>query len=1262
MRKIFTIAAALCLATPSLAQISDQKPGFFDRLFQSDEAQTDEDQGGFLERLIEDNLSGAGRVVQITGFAGALQGRATLDSMTIADESGVWFSLNDAVLDWNRTALLRGRLEIAEITAGEIQLFRRPATTETAAPSPEAQGFSLPELPVSIAIDVIGAERVLIGEPVIGTEIDVSLSGALGLADGEGAATLSVQRRDDKGSMTLEASYANTTRVLGLDFALTEDPGGILTTLLGLPGSPAVDFLASGNGPINDYTADIRLRTDGIDRVAGQIKTFESEGTATYSADLGGDIAALFAPDFQPFFGSNAQLRTEIQRHGDGRTTLTDMSVNARSLSLTGTADIGADGLPRTIRLSGQIQNRDGGPVLLPVQGAATKVDRVDLAIDFDSALGEAWTGEFQITGLDTPSLQASALTLEGSGQIASQPRKTVSANFNFEAFDLDFGATNAAQGLGRKLAGSARINWAEDTPLELASLRVDGETFRLQTSAQATFSDDGPDIEGQARIAVDRLSAFSGLAGRPLSGKAEIETEFTASPMSGMFSVVAKGIGQDVAVGQAALDAVMVGQVVLDVSASRDETGIIAELRSLNSSAAQLSGRANLTSGGSDVALIGALADIALVAPGLSGPANLRFEGQETEDRDWDLSAAITSNDVALSANGRLASPYTAPGFTGTLSASSKDVSPFSTLANRPLAGSLSVKADGAVVFDLTEFSVVAEVTGQDLSIGQRETDLMLGGRLLAQITASGSKDRITITQLTAETDRLSSDIAGHVSKDATDLELTAQLANTALFVPGLSGPLSLSAKVERNGQDPFAVDVLANGPGGSQAKVSGTLAADASQADLALSGRAPLALADRFIAPRAVSGDVGFDLRLNGPLGLSSLSGNVSTARARVVDPELGIALSDIAANATLSSGRVDLNLSGQKDGGGRLTINGPISLSAPYTADLGIRLNAFSLSDARLFETTIDGTIGVSGPLVGGAAISGALALGPTDIRVPSSGFGGAGDIPEILHINEPPPARRTRSRAGLVVSASNDASAANRPDYPLDITVTAPRQIFIRGRGLESEFAGQLQLRGSTANVVPSGAFGLVRGRLDILGRRLELDEARVTMQGAFEPYLNLRASTQAEDYRVNVLVTGPASNPEITFTSDPDLPQEEVIARLIFGRGLANLSPFQAAQLALAVRTLAGQGGEGVVGRIRSATGLADLDVVTGENGSTAVRAGAYINDNLYTDVTVDSAGETELNLNLDLTPSITLKGGVSNSGSSSIGVFFERDY
>jgi translocation and assembly module TamB len=216
-----------------------------------------------------------------------------------------------------------------------------------------------------------------------------------------------------------------------------------------------------------------------------------------------------------------------------------------------------------------------------------------------------------------------------------------------------------------------------------------------------------------------------------------------------------------------------------------------------------------------------------------------------------------------------------------------------------------------------------------------------------------------------------------------------------------------------------------------------------------------------------------------------------------------------------------------------------------------------------------------------------------------------------------------------------------NAGPRRAYPLDIVIDAPSRIFIRGRGLDAELGGRLTIGGTTANVIPTGRFELIRGRIDILQQRFDLTEGNASLQGDFVPFIRLVATTQTDTgTTISIVVEGPASEPEVRFESVPELPQDEVLSQLIFGRNLESISPFQAVQLASAISTLAGRGG-GALDRLRSNIGLDDFDVTTDEEGATAVRAGKYLSENIYTDVTVTSEGDTEINLNLDLTREIT---------------------
>ena len=226
---------------------------------------------------------------------------------------------------------------------------------------------------------------------------------------------------------------------------------------------------------------------------------------------------------------------------------------------------------------------------------------------------------------------------------------------------------------------------------------------------------------------------------------------------------------------------------------------------------------------------------------------------------------------------------------------------------------------------------------------------------------------------------------------------------------------------------------------------------------------------------------------------------------------------------------------------------------------------------------------------------------------------------------------------------------------------DLLINAPSRIFVRGRGLDAELGGRLRLTGTTAAIVPQGRFTLERGRFNILGKRLDLTEGQVSLQGAFDPYIRFIAETEAAGSAIRIGLEGLASAPELTLTSSPELPQDEVLALLLFGRGITEISALQAVQLAGAIRTLSGRS-NGLSEGLRASIGVDDLDLSTNDEGETEARVGKYLSENIYTDVTVNTAGETQINLNLDVSRSITVRGRLNSDGGTGIGVYIERDY
>lgn len=1392
---------------------------------------TSEADKGYLTRLLEDNLSGDDRTVIISGFAGAFSSEATITQITISDVDGVWLTLDNVALIWNRSALLRGQIDVEKLAAEKITLSRLPAA-QSDAPTPEAVPFALPELPVGLALDTLDIARIDLGETILGQPLSFSLTGNAALASGELDAQIVADRLDAKpGVFDIKANYANADRVLALDLTIAEAPGGLAATLLDLPGAPSVELTLTGDAPLDAFSAELAIATDGAPRIAGTFGLASIDDGTGFSVDIQGDVTTLFLPEYKDFFGPDVALSASGAALAAGGFQLSTLDVAAQSIRLNGSATIAASGLPQQISLSGQVSDPAGDIVLLPLTGPKTYVDRMDLNIGFDRALSDDWTTDINIAGFDRPGLLIRDLSLSGGGVIRDANGSAVTAQLQYQAAGITLDDAAMAKALGDTISGDIDVDWQSGQPTRISRLALDGAGLALLADATIDGIESGLATKISVLLDTADIARFSDLAGQPLVGAANVVVIGDIAPLNGTFDAILTGTTNDLAVSIDQLDPYLRGDGTLSLHAVRDGAGTRVEDLRLQTAMADISGKADLTSNGSRADLSVNLTDIAPVVAGLQGAAALdvdvaqdangqivfdvsgdlpktQFSANGTVDPTGDtqtiaLSSAarisdltvyqtisgqdlagaanltidgvvlgdgqsfdmnisgntqdlrtgiarldpllrgageisaevarvsqdrfevrgltVTTPEVALDLDGAgglrgaadlqgqltltnaavldpaligplslaivatrddqdranvqldatatgttlavradIASPQDGYTIDGTINADVADLARYRGLAGRPIGGAVSVTASGTLAPDLRDFDVVLDATTRNAVTGISQVDTLLRGAGDIAVTARQVDGALSVPRFAVTYDNIAATGALD-GKDATGQgRFNARLRDIGLFTDAISGAVTAQGTVQRGSND-WGVNATLTGPGGIAARANGRYS-DAGRANIDVTGNAPLALANDLIEPRRATGDVRFDMAVNGPVALSSVTGEVALANAQIDAPNLGQSLRDISGTIRLLAGRAQVAIQGALDSGGQININGPVNLSAPYQGDVTARLSALRLQDPTLYETTVDGTINLSGPLAGGARIDGALTLGRTELQVPSSGIGALGDLPDVTHIGASSGVTRTLQRAGAVAQ-NTVSSGASGPAYPLNLTINAPSQIFIRGRGLDAELGGTLTLGGTTQNIIPLGQFSLVRGRLDILQQRFELTEGSATLQGDFVPFLRLVAATDTPTGTlVRIIVEGPATAPEVSFESVPDLPQDEVLAQLIFGRNLSEISPLQAVQLAAAVGTLAGRGGGGLIDTFRQDIGLDDFDVTTDADGNAAVRAGKYLSENVYTDLTVNSEGETNITINLDVTDNVTAKGTLDTDGETSIGIFYERDY
>ncbi len=595
----------------------------------------------------------------------------------------------------------------------------------------------------------------------------------------------------------------------------------------------------------------------------------------------------------------------------------------------------------------------------------------------------------------------------------------------------------------------------------------------------------------------------------------------------------------------------------------------------------------------------------------------------------------------------------------------------------------------------------------------GLGSTVVQAAGLPLLTVDATGRTQagRLALDATLGTGDGLAADVAGSVPLGAGNLDLAVTLRAFPLVLidrlagnRGLAGSISGTARVAgppadptvafdldgsgltarvlaENGIAPFAVTTVgtyarnavsigtftATGPDGISLNGTGRIPFTGPGLDISASGTVPLGIADAFLAVRdaQASGTLRVNIAARGSLAAPALSGTATIENGTLVDPRTNIRLDNVSADAVLTGQNVELRaFRASVAAGGTITASGRVSTNAAqgFPADLRIDLNEIRYTDGSFVTTNFSGNLAITGPLTGGGGtVRGRIDLGATEISVAEGlGANAAATLDQVTHLRPRPAVRQTLERAQ--VGTPSPSPATGQSGLQLDVRITAPRQIFVRGRGLDVELGGELTLRGETTDLQPVGQFDLRRGRLDILGQRIEFDEGSLQLIGNLDPQIFFVARTSSGGTTAIVTVSGRVSSPDIEFSSEPPLPEDEVLALVIFNRSAQQLSAFQLAQLAAAAAELAGAGGNGLLAQLRGATGLADLDVVTEEDGATAVRAGAYLDDNVYLDVQTNTEGTSQATINLDITDRLTARGSVATDGNTTIGIFYEREY
>jgi outer membrane protein assembly factor BamA/autotransporter translocation and assembly factor TamB len=353
----------------------------------------------------------------------------------------------------------------------------------------------------------------------------------------------------------------------------------------------------------------------------------------------------------------------------------------------------------------------------------------------------------------------------------------------------------------------------------------------------------------------------------------------------------------------------------------------------------------------------------------------------------------------------------------------------------------------------------------------------------------------------------------------------------------------------------------------------------------DVTTEGTLDIAAASAFTDAFQAEGPARFQIRATGPVSDPQVNGYLELADATVqVEEPADLAIESLAARLDMAGRRVTLSRLDGLVNGGALNGSGFLTLGEGLIADADLQVSvdelAFSapldlrsLSDVGIRISRQDDLFVIDG----GVAIAEAGLTGDVNFDT------GILDV-----IGRPRGLDLTEERNPLL----------DRVRFNVGVQTEQP--ILVDNNLAKAEVTTDLRVLGSPYELGLSGRMELLEGSAVTLNeRRYEVEQGLITFtdQRRITPSFDLRLTTQAANYDITLGVTGEVGETETTLTSNPSLPEPDVMALLVTGRTLDEMrgEEYDVAREQV-LSYLTGRVGSALGRGIERATGLSEVRI------------------------------------------------------------------
>lgn len=1254
--------------------------------------------------------------VKLIGLGGSFPAALTLDELQLSDTHGVWLSAHRIALDWSPLAMLRWDVKVARLRAARLAIERaRFSSSES-----KSGGVSIPHIEIGAAV----IDVVELGAPLVGTRSSLAVQGHGELRTLEDAdADITATRIDGDGRYELH--FRVDTRHMDATLKVHEPARGPLENLLQLPGLGALSATASWQGPRNAERLDVQLD-------AGELHA-RVQGTVDLSRRAADLDYHLEASAMQPRADLAWQrIALEGSWHGPFTAPLAEGKLDVESLQLPGSVSVARiraalTGGAGSLALDGTIEG-------LGIPGPAPSLLQADpirtvakLRLDGSSRplTVSASSRLFSLAGQANTAGKLGAvlnLRLTDIAPIAALAGSSLSGTaFLKGQFTSDAGALRVAIDASAALAaGSSTLRALlgdrpllrlgadiSDRAVRVRDLRLKGQYLLASLDGSAKRADSGAldSIDGRWSADVSNLGALATTLAGDLRISGRVSGALTALDLEAQAhsTLSVRGSATDTLTGdlhahgipRAPTATLRVGGILdaaplkLNLTIAHDARGDLrATVHAADWKTAHAEGSVALgatltqTHGHFDFGvanlsdfahLLGVNADgrIAgqLVFAPTAGRTHAKVHVAATNlvigqfRGDADLTGSGVANAVRLKLGVHLPDWHGAP-----LSLGAAAVLDLDARSLRIDSADLVVRDQSVRLLAPAIFSFANDVSVDHWNLGARQAKLQLAGRLFPtldlHVTLRNVRRELvnvfdggllTAGQLSAEADLQGTPTAptGVVQVDAVGLRFAGDAA-TAL------PSLEIHGTVQLQGDDSFIDSSLTAGSD-SLLKVFGHAPLDLDgPLDLTVAGKLDVGLISPVLEAHGqqAAGRLDIDTTVTGSTEAPAIGGTVKLTKGSLRDYGRGLSLTGMVATISGTDGALKIDGFTARAETGTLSMTGSVGALQPgIPVDLRLRAVNAQPVTSTLITANINSDLHLRGLARERLDLDGKISVNHATLGIPNS-------LPPNVAVLD------VRRRGAKPPGPPGESLVIG-----LNIAVHAPREILVKGRGLDAELGGDLLITGTTDTPVVDGSLNLLRGTFSIAGNTLTFNSGRVSFDEAdpnnkLDPSLDFTAQTVLSDTTATLTVTGLATAPKFDFSSSPYLPQDQILSSLLFGVQPAQLSAVQVAQIGAALAILSGVGGDGSYNPIvylQKTLGLDRLTVGAEQttpgtsNAGYSIAAGRYVAKRIYVEAKQSTTGASQVQVDVELTKHLTLQTRLGDGTAITQGTTAEND-